>query len=90
MARSWILDEVKRKARELSALAAKEIASVEGGARVAEAVRKVQQGRRVLDDKAGQVLAAMGLATQEDLECVSRKIGQVRKRLVALLDELGG
>ncbi len=88
MARSWIVDEVKRKAKELGARAAREITSGEGGARVAEAVRRVQEGRKVLDDKAGQLLSAMGLATQEDLERVSKKVGQVRKRLVALLDEL--
>ncbi len=84
-----LFDDVKRRATELGARAAREIiAGEKGAARVADAVRKVQDGRRVFDEQGARMLAAMGLATRDDLERVSQKIGKVRKRLQAVLDEL--
>ncbi len=66
-----------------------EIASNEkAGQRVADAMRMVQEGRRVVDERSARMLAALGLASEADLERVSRKVGRLRKRLQTLLDEL--
>jgi hypothetical protein len=84
-----LFDDVKRRAAELGARAAREvIAGEKGAARVAEAVRKVQEGRRVFDEQGARMLAAMGLATREDVERLGNKIGRARKRLQGILDEL--
>lgn len=52
------------------------------------AAKGVQEGRRKLDASSAKLLSALGLATQPDLEKVSRKVGRLRKRLEGLLDEL--
>jgi len=61
----------------------------EGGAdALGVALKGVQGGRRAFDEHAGRVLGGMGLATQSDLERVSRKMGRLRKRMTALLTRM--
>lgn len=84
-----LFDDVKRRAAELGARAAREvIAGDKGAARVADAVRKVQEGRKVFDEQGARMLAAMGLATRDDVERLGFKIGRLRKRLQGLVDDL--
>jgi hypothetical protein len=81
MPRSRLFDSVKQRAKE----AAQEFVSSErGAAAMAEAVRRMQGSRRV----STELVKALGLATQEDVERVSRKIGRLRKRLQAIADDL--
>ena len=54
-----------------------------------KAAQSVQRGRQILDDKSTKILAKLGLATQADLEKVSRKVGRLRKQVQALVDQLG-
>jgi hypothetical protein len=53
------------------------------------AVRRVQEGRAFIDENASRLLGVLGLATQADLERVSKKVGRLRKRMTALIDRLG-
>lgn len=81
MPRSRLIHRVKAHA----AKAVEGIVATEtGSAAVAEALRRMQQGR----DKAGEVVGALGLATRTDVERLSRKIGKLRKQLQAMLDDL--
>lgn len=52
------------------------------------AVRRVQQGRRTLDETGSKVLGSLGLATQEDLTRLEQRVGKLRKRLRRILDDL--
>ncbi len=73
--------ELKRRAREV-------LAGEHGSAALAAALRTAQEGKKKLDAKGAELVDALGLVSQEDLERVSRKIGRLRKRLQTLLDEL--
>ncbi|MEL6545430.1 MAG: hypothetical protein AAFQ82_12440 [Myxococcota bacterium] len=42
-----------------------------------------------MDESTARVLDALGLATRDDLDAVSRRIGRLRKRLQRLIDEQG-
>ncbi|MEE8408086.1 MAG: hypothetical protein V3T05_00640 [Myxococcota bacterium] len=89
MAKRRLLDALRRRARTLRARAVDELLENERRSEaVGAALRRVQQGRRVLDERSARMLAALGFATQQDLERVSQKIGRLRKRMMALLDEL--
>ncbi len=84
------LKRLGERARELGSRAVGELLKDEQRAEVVgAAVRTLQAARSQLDAQQGRVLAAMGLATQADLERVSRRIGRLRKRLLALRDRLG-
>ena len=89
MAKGRLLDDLRRRARKLSARAIDELLDNERRSEaVGAAVRRVQQGRRALDERSARMLAALGFATQQDLERVGRKIGRLRKRMMSILDEL--
>lgn len=89
MADSPLWRRVKERARTMSKSAIDEILqSEDASGLVGAAVRGAQAGRRVIDDNAAHVIGAVGLATQSDLERVSKKIGRLRKRMTALIDQL--
>jgi len=83
VARSELLGKVKARVQK----AAEDIvASERGSAAIGEAMRRVQQGRKVLDEKASEVVSALGIATKADVERVARKIGKLRKQVQELID----
>ena len=89
MADSPLMKRLRRRARAIGSRALDEILSSDQRAdAMGAAVRRVQEGRRMIDEQGARVLGALGLATQPDLDRVSRKVGRVRKRLEALLDGL--
>jgi hypothetical protein len=86
---SHLLKRLRRTAKTFGERALQEIMSSEGGAdALGAAVKGVQEGRRILDESSVKLLGALGLATQADLERVTRKVGKLRKRLEALTDRL--
>lgn len=89
MTDSPFLKRLKQRARSLGERAVDELLASENRSdAVGAAVRRVQEGRRAFDENASRVIGAMGLATHDDLERVSRKVGRLRKRLNELLDRL--
>lgn len=50
------------------------------------ALQSVRGGRRVLDEHRTRLLGAVGLATRGDLDRVSRKLGQLQKRMSRVLE----
>ena len=81
------LQRLRQRAKDLGTKAIGEILNAEGPAEVlGVAVKSVQEGRRLLDEGGGRALNALGLATQADLERVTRKVARLRKRLEALVD----
>ncbi len=83
VARSELFGKVKARVQK----AAEDIvASERGSAAVAEAMRRVQLGRKVIDEKATDVAASLGIATKADVERVARKIGKLRKQVQALIE----
>jgi polyhydroxyalkanoate synthesis regulator phasin len=52
------------------------------------AAKGVSEGRRLLDEQFERLFAALGLATQADLDSVSRKVGRLRRRLETLVETL--
>lgn len=83
MARSELFGKVKARVQK----AAEDIvASERGSAAVAEAMRRVQLGRKAIDEKATDVVSALGIATKADVERVAKKIGKLRKQVQALID----
>ncbi len=81
--RSELFGKVKARVQK----AAEDIVSSErGSAAVAEAMRRVQLGRKVIDEKATEVVSSLGIATKADVERVARKIGKLRKQVQALID----
>jgi polyhydroxyalkanoate synthesis regulator phasin len=52
------------------------------------AAKGVSEGRRLLDEQFERLFAALGLATQADLDSVSRKVGRLRRRLETLVEHL--
>ena len=86
LARGWVGAE--RRIGSLFAGRTCAVASEDRADALGAAVRGVQKGRQVLDENSGRVLGALGLATQEDLERLNRRLGRLRKRLRALLDNL--
>ena len=83
------LQRLRNCAKDLGTRAINELLSEEQRSEaLGMAAKGMQQGRRVLDEKGGQILNTLGLATQPDLERVTRKIGRLRKRLHGLLDDL--
>ncbi len=52
------------------------------------ASKGMQEGRRLLDSQFEKLFAALGLATQADLERLSRKIVKLRRRLEAVVDDV--
>lgn len=57
------------------------------GEAMAVALKRLQSGRRSLDDLAQRLVGVLGLATTEDLVRVQRRIGHLRKRLRRLVDQ---
>jgi hypothetical protein len=89
LSRKPLIAQLGDKARELGSRAARELLSSERRAEVVgQAVRRAQEARTRFDEQGTRMLAAMGFATQADLERVSRKIGRMRKRLRSILDQL--
>jgi polyhydroxyalkanoate synthesis regulator phasin len=85
MGQLGIIDRLKTRAtRAVEGI----VTSEKGAAAITGAMRRMQDGRRALDEKATEVISALGLATKADAERVSRRIGKLRKRLQALLDEV--
>ena len=83
MARSELFGKVKARVQK----AAEDIvASERGSAAVAEAMRRVQLGRKAIDEKATDVVSALGIATKADVERVAKKIGKLRKQVQALIE----
>ena len=52
------------------------------------ALNSVRGGRRVLDEHRTRLLGAVGLATRGDLDRISRKLGQLQKRMSRVLDSV--
>ena len=50
------------------------------------ALQSVRGGRRVLDEHRTRLLGAVGLASRGDLDRVSRKLGQLQKRMSRVLE----
>ena len=50
------------------------------------ALHSVRGGRRALDEHRTRLLGAVGLATRGDLDRVSRKLGQLQKRMSRVLE----
>ncbi|MEO1482894.1 MAG: hypothetical protein AAFU77_12375 [Myxococcota bacterium] len=88
MAESPLIKRLRQRAKDVGGRAAKGIlGSARGADALGAAVRGAQSGRQAVDDGTARVLDALGLATQEDVERLSRRIGKIRKRLQALVDE---
>ena len=83
MAASRIFEKLKARAVQT---VGDIVATERGGAALTAAMRGMQQSRRVFDEKASKLIAAMGLATKADIERVSLKLGKLRKRLQSLTD----
>ena len=64
------------------------VSSPERSTIVGEAARRVQDGRLAFDKQAARMVGALGLATQEDIDRLGKKIGRLRKRMRALLERL--
>ncbi|MBI5508153.1 MAG: hypothetical protein HY903_05315 [Deltaproteobacteria bacterium] len=89
MGRRPLLSELGEKARALGAKAARDLLATDVGAEaLGGAVKRMQAVRGQLDLQGTRMLAAMGFATEADVERVSRKLGRLRKRLQGLLDRL--
>lgn len=89
VAKGRLLNDLRSRARKLRARAVDELLDGERRSEaVGAAIRRVQEGRRALDGRSARMLAALGFATQPDLERVSQKIGRLRKRMMSLLDDL--
>ncbi len=87
MARSDIIGKVRaRAAKAVEGI----VSSERGAAALSEAMRRMQKGRQVFDEKATEVASSLGIATKADVERVGRKIGKLRKTVQSLLDELDG
>jgi polyhydroxyalkanoate synthesis regulator phasin len=85
MAGSRLLGKVKARAvRAVGDLMATE----RGAAAVAGAMRGVQKGRKVFEEKANELADALGLATRADVDQVTRKVARLRKQVQGLLDQL--
>ncbi|MEO0813190.1 MAG: phasin family protein [Myxococcota bacterium] len=92
MAESPLIKKLRARAQDLTGRAAREVLN-RGGSRgtdaMGAALRGAQSGRKVMDESTARVLDALGLATRDDLDAVSRRIGRLRKRLQRLIDEQG-
>jgi hypothetical protein len=85
------LQRLRRGARQLGARAVGELLASDAGAGAAgDVVKRLQAARVSLDDGSARMMAALGLATKADLDRVSRKIGRLRKRMLALLERVRG
>ena len=83
------LHRLGKRAKDLGQRALQELLTDEQRSEaMGMAAKGVQEGRRVLDEGSAKLLTAVGLATQPDLDRVSRKVGRLRKRLENVLDEL--
>jgi len=85
MARSKLLDAaasgVARRAKEM-------LARGPASDALGVAVSHAQAGKQRLEAGATELFATLGLISQADLERVGQRVGRLRKRLQALLDEL--
>ena len=89
MVDSPLIKKMRDRARELGTRTLEDLMAAEGGVdALGVALKGAQGGRRAFDEQAGRVLGGMGLATQSDLERVSRKMGRLRKRMLALLEKM--
>ncbi len=89
MADSPLFKRLRARAKAVGKSAIDELLqSEESSSAVGAAVRRVQESRQFIDENASRVLGVLGLATQADLERVSKKVGRLRKRMTALLDRL--
>lgn len=89
MADSPFMKKLRHQARDLGGRAVSGM--LRGGGAdgaLGAALQGAQAGRKVLDESASKVLDSLGLATRDDLERISQRIGRIRKRLRGLLDEL--
>ncbi len=76
------LSRLRHRAQKLGERALQEMMSTPQGAEaVGIAIKGMQEGKRRLDAQAVNLIGTLGLATQEDLQRVSHKVGQARKRL---------
>jgi hypothetical protein len=90
VADSPLWKRVKERAKTVGKSAIDDLLASEESSSVASAaVRRVQEGRAFIDENASRLLGVLGLATQADLERVSKKVGRLRKRMTALIDRLG-
>ncbi|MEM6532866.1 MAG: hypothetical protein AAF654_09585 [Myxococcota bacterium] len=89
MADSPLIKKLRQRAKDVGGLAAKGILNSGRGAdAVGAAMRGAQTGRQAVDEGTARVLDALGLATRDDVERLSKRIGKIRKRLQALVDAL--
>jgi hypothetical protein len=89
MADSPLWRRVKERAKNVSKSAFDELLQSEDtSGLLAAAVRGAQTGRKLIDDNASHIIGAVGLATQADLERVTKKVGRLRKRMTTLIDQL--
>lgn len=87
MSDSPLMKKLRQKAASVGARAARELAGSRSDP-LGSAVRGVQETRRVVDDNTARMLGAVGVATRDDLERVTRRIGRLRKRLQEIVDDL--
>lgn len=88
MADSPLVKRLKQQAKQLGKSAVREVLSGERGEFKAEAFRRVQDGRQLLDEGTSKLLATLGFANQQDVDRLGQKIGKLRKRLQKILDEV--
>ncbi|MEM6733491.1 MAG: phasin family protein [Myxococcota bacterium] len=91
MADSPLMKKLRERARTVTQAAAREVmgrSGPRGGEALGAAVRGAQSGRKVLDESSAKVLEALGLATRDDVEALSRRIGRLRKRVQRMVDSL--
>jgi len=89
MARTPLIKKLRRRARALRSRAVDGLLANESRAdALGAAVRRVQRGRRTLDERSAQLLGSLGLATQTDLERLQQRVARLRKRLRGIADML--
>jgi hypothetical protein len=53
-----------------------------------QALHGLQSGRKSLDGNIQRLFSSLGFATSDDLDSINRRLGKLRKRMTALLDDL--
>ena len=91
MADSPLIKRLRERAKSLSSKAVEELlTSDKRSDALGNAIRRVQNGRRTIDEGATRLLGILGVASREDLNVINRRIGRIRKRLQSVLDDLEG
>lgn len=89
MAESPFVRRMRQTMRDVGSRAVDEILGAQSsGDALGAAVRTVQQGRRLLDAQSTKVLSSLGLATHDDVDRLSQRLGRIRKRLERLAHEI--